>query len=139
MPGLLQAFLGLALLVEGLLFGFHLKGTELDWKLHLLLVVVILLAAGVCVAEISHPHSLMLSTARAQLVLLQGIWFYQIAQILFKGAFPLPVLGPVKTAGCSRAACICSREPTVPHFVMVSTAGLFASKSDKQFSLVWFG
>ena len=76
--------------MEGLLFGFHLKGTELDWKLHLLLVVVILLAAGVCVAEISHPHSLMLSTARAQLVLLQGIWFYQIAQILFKGALPPP-------------------------------------------------
>jgi hypothetical protein len=34
------------------------------------------------------PGSLVLAVLRAQAVLLQGIWFIQIAQILFKGARP---------------------------------------------------
>ena len=91
----LQGFLGLALVIEGLLFAFHLKGTALDMKLHLLLVLVIFFAAAACFAEISNPHSMLLSTARAQLVLLQGFWFFQIAEILFKGAFASSL--PLKT------------------------------------------
>ena len=34
------------------------------------------------------PGSLVLGVVRAQAVLLQGIWFVQIAQILFRGAQP---------------------------------------------------
>ena len=83
---MMQGFLGAALLVEGVLFGFHLKGTALDWRLHFLLVMAILLAAVVTWAEISRPQSVLLSTLRAQLVMLQGVWFCQIAQILFKRA-----------------------------------------------------
>ena len=79
-----QGFLGAALLVEGLLFGFHLKGTALDWRLHFLLVLVIMISSLVTWAEILQPHSVMLSTLRAQLVMLQGVWFCQIAQILFR-------------------------------------------------------
>lgn len=81
----MQGFLGIALLVEGLLFGFHLKGSALDMRLHLILVLVVFLSALVCFLEIQHPHSFALSTVRAQLVMLQGAWFYQIAAILFKG------------------------------------------------------
>lgn len=79
-----HGFLGIALLVEGLLFGFHLKGSALDMRLHLILVLVVFLSALVCFLEIQHPHSFALSTVRAQLVMLQGAWFYQIAAILFK-------------------------------------------------------
>jgi hypothetical protein len=88
-PGTLPAgtehgFLGLSLLIEGLLFAFHLKGTLLDMRVHLILVMVVFLAAAVCFAEVAKPHSIVVSTVRAQLVMLQGLWFYQIAAILFK-------------------------------------------------------
>ncbi|KAK9803119.1 hypothetical protein WJX73_006959 [Symbiochloris irregularis] len=79
-----HGFLGAALLVEGILFAFHLKGTALDWNLHFLLVLVIMLAAIVTWAEIAQPCSVLMSTLRAQLVMLQGVWFCQIAQILFR-------------------------------------------------------
>ena len=81
----LQGFLGLALLIEGLLFAFHLKGTALDVRLHLILVLVILFSSLICFLEIQHQRNFVLSTVRAQLMLLQGLWFYQIAAILFKG------------------------------------------------------
>ena len=85
LPGLReQGFLGAALLVEGLLFGFHLKGSALDWRLHFLLVLVILLSSLVTWAEVAQPQSLLLSSLRAQLTMLQGVWFCQIAQILFR-------------------------------------------------------
>ena len=88
-PHPVQGFLGLAFLCEGLLFAFHLKGTELDWKLHLLLVLLILGAAVCCFAEMAVQHSVVLATLRTQLVLLQGVWFCQIANILFVGAHTL--------------------------------------------------
>ena len=72
--------------MEGLLFAFHLKGTALDWRLHFLLVLVIFLGAATTLAENAHPQAVLLSTLRAQLVLLQGIWFVQIAEILYRGA-----------------------------------------------------
>ena len=75
--------------MEGLLFAFHLKGTALDWRLHFLLVLVVFLGAGTTLAEVAHPHAVLLSTLRAQLVLLQGIWFVQIAEILYRGT-PCP-------------------------------------------------
>jgi hypothetical protein len=46
-----QAFLGIAFAAEGLLFGFHLKGTPLDWSLHFLLVVLVFAASLVCFGE----------------------------------------------------------------------------------------
>ena len=75
----------MAFLIEGLLFGFHLKGTALDMKVHFILVMVVLGNAGACFLEIAHPHSFLITTARAQLTMLQGLWFYQIASILFTG------------------------------------------------------
>ncbi len=81
----MQGFLGISLLIEGLLFGFHLKGTALDMRLHLILVMIVFLSSSICFLEIKHPQNFALSTVRAQLVMLQGAWFYQIAAILFKG------------------------------------------------------
>ncbi len=46
-----QLFLGLAFVVEGLLFAFHLKGSALDWSLHFLLVLLVFSAALACFAE----------------------------------------------------------------------------------------
>lgn len=82
---LLQACLSAAFLVEGLLFAFHLEGLELNWKAHLLLVMTIFAAVGVIFAEIKSPGNALLGVARAQLVLLQGVWFMQIAKLLFEG------------------------------------------------------
>ncbi|EIE18466.1 hypothetical protein COCSUDRAFT_60132 [Coccomyxa subellipsoidea C-169] len=83
-PGTEHIFLGVAFATEGLLFGFHLKGTPLDWSLHVLLVMLIFAASLVCFGEYRFQGSFVLTAARGQLVLLQGIWFIQIAEILFK-------------------------------------------------------
>jgi hypothetical protein len=80
-----QACLSLAFIVEGLLFAFHLEGTDLNWKAHLLLVMTIFAAAAVMLAEIGAPGNALLGIARAQLTLLQGVWFMQIAKLLFEG------------------------------------------------------
>ena len=70
----IQAFLGVAFLVEGLLFGFHLKGTALDMKVHFILVMVVLANSATCFLEIASPHNFLLTTARAQLTMLQVNW-----------------------------------------------------------------
>ena len=91
-----QAALGAAFIVEGLLFAFHLEGSALNWKAHLLLVISIFAAAGAVLAELRHPGSALLGIVRAQLVLLQGVWFMQIAKLLFEGAracAPFPPVG----------------------------------------------
>jgi hypothetical protein len=83
----------MAFLVEGLLFAFHLEGSELNWKAHLLLVMSILAAVGAILGEISAPGNVLLGLARAQLVMLQGVWFMQIAKLLFEGMCYLPLFG----------------------------------------------
>ncbi len=60
------------------------------WVFVLLLVAFLLICiqqmgfAGAC----RFPGSFVLTVLRGQLVLLQGIWFIQIAEILFKGKAP---------------------------------------------------
>ena len=88
-----QGCLGVAFVVEGLLFAFHLEGSELNWKAHLLLVMTILAAVCAILGEIAAPGNVLLGVARAQLVMLQGVWFMQIAKLLFEGA-PQFVLVP---------------------------------------------
>ena len=88
----LQGCLGMAFVVEGLLFAFHLEGSELNWKAHLLLVMSILAAVGAILGEIAAPGNVLLGVARAQLVMLQGVWFMQIAKLLFEGAHDSPRL-----------------------------------------------
>ena len=83
-----QGCLGVAFVVEGLLFAFHLEGSELNWKAHLLLVLTIFAAVGAIMGEIAAPGNVLLGLARAQLVMLQGVWFMQIAKLLFEGLAP---------------------------------------------------
>ncbi len=85
-----QAALGLAFVTEGLLLGFHLKGAPIEVLVHKILVITIAGSAAVMFAEICCKGSVLLTLARALLVLLQGIWFIQIGYILFKGACDLP-------------------------------------------------
>ncbi len=84
-----QAVLSLAFVVEGTLFAFHLEGAALNVHAHLLLVLCIFAAAGALALEMRFPSSALLGALRAQLVVLQGIWFTQIARLLFEGA-PAP-------------------------------------------------
>lgn len=77
--------LGVAFTVEGLLFAFHLEGEPLNYRMHFLLVVVVFAAALCIFAEIQYANSILLTSLRAQLVLLQGIWFCMIAKLLFEG------------------------------------------------------
>ena len=88
----MQGCLGMAFVVEGLLFAFHLEGSELNWKAHLLLVMSIFAAVGAILGEIAAPGNVLLGLARAQLVMLQGVWFMQIAKLLFEGVCSLPYL-----------------------------------------------
>lgn len=82
----LQACLSLAFVVEGTLFAFHLEGALLNVHAHLLLVLCIFAAAGTLLLEMQFPGNVLLGIARAQLVMLQGVWFTQIARLLFEGA-----------------------------------------------------
>lgn len=102
---IMQGFLSISLLIEGILFGFHLKGSALDMRLHLILVLIIFTSSLVCLLEIKYPQSFLLSSIRAQLVLLQGIWFYQIAAILFKGNFPCQ---KIALSGASSSCACCN-------------------------------
>lgn len=79
-----QAALAIAFIVEGLLLGFHLKGSPLEIIVHKLLVITIAASALVMLAEIRYPNNVLLTASRSMLVGLQGIWFIQIAYILFR-------------------------------------------------------
>jgi len=85
----MQGCLGIAFVVEGLLFAFHLEGSDLNWKVHFLLVMTIFAAVGAILGEIAAPGNVLLGMARAQLVMLQGVWFMQIAKLLFEGVLTL--------------------------------------------------
>lgn len=78
-----QAFLALAFVVEGLLLGFHLKGTPLDVRVHLLLVLLVAAGAAAVLAEAARPASVLRACARSYAVLLQGLWWCQAGRILF--------------------------------------------------------
>lgn len=65
--------------------GFHLKGPELEVKVHLLLVLIMFTTAILCFLEMRYPNSALLSFARAASVFFQGTWFIQIGHILYAG------------------------------------------------------
>ncbi|CAN7940225.1 unnamed protein product, partial [Ixodes hexagonus] len=82
----------LALLVEALLFFFHLHGrTDLDVLVHTLLVLTIMLEAACVAVEMCHRRGLLATLGRAFFRILQGTWLGQIAFILYNqlpGALP---------------------------------------------------
>ncbi|XP_067946324.1 transmembrane protein 45B-like [Watersipora subatra] len=73
-----------ALIVELVLFAFHLHGREVvDVHIHMLLVYTI----GGCIVttaiEFLYPQSINAGLARQYMILVQGTWFYQIAFTLY--------------------------------------------------------
>ena len=82
----LQVCLAGAFIVEGLLFSFHLEGSDLNRLAHLLLLITAYLCAAAVLAELRHPSCAFLGVARAQALALQGLWFVQICKMFFEGA-----------------------------------------------------
>jgi Family of unknown function (DUF716) len=77
----------LAFLVEGLLLVFHLKGSPLEILLHKILVITIFITVLVMFLEIVYPRSVLLAVARSQLVLLQGVWWLQMARMMYRSTY----------------------------------------------------
>lgn len=74
----------LALLVEGILFKFHLHGrTPLDVHLHVLLVYTIGANILAVMAEMRWRNNVMVTLSRSYFLFLQGTWFWQVAFILY--------------------------------------------------------
>lgn len=82
----MQAFLGLAFIVEGLLLAFHIKGTMLERHTHLMLALLIFACAAATLVEAACPEAPALFFARCYFVALQGTWFCQAGRVLFLGA-----------------------------------------------------
>jgi Family of unknown function (DUF716) len=81
----MQAFLSLAFVTEALLLAFHLKGSDLEVRAHLLLVLSATLCAIALLCELAAPTNALLSLFRAYTVLLQGTWWCQVGRVLFLG------------------------------------------------------
>jgi hypothetical protein len=81
----LQAFLGLAFSVEGLLLAFHLKGNSFEVLVHYLLVLLVASCVTLVLLEAAFPSCAILSFARCYFVFLQGTWFCQAGRMLFLG------------------------------------------------------
>ena len=74
----------MAFVAQLLLFYFHTHGQDqLEMTLHLLLLYVIAACVATVILEYNFPNSLIVSYARAYMVLLQGTWFYQIGFVLY--------------------------------------------------------
>lgn len=121
-----QAALAVAFIVEGLLLGFHLKGSPLEIMVHKILVYTIAASAVVMLAEIRYPHNVLLTAARALLVGLQGIWFIQIAYILFRD---LPQWDPHSMKGTMMVPALYCLD------IMLLTLGLLAFYLGLRFAL----
>ncbi|XP_033731120.1 transmembrane protein 45B-like [Pecten maximus] len=77
-----------AVVVEGILFRFHLSGRDpLDVLIHTLLVYTIGANILAVMAEMKWRHSFHIALARTYFIFLQGTWFWQIGFILYN---PLP-------------------------------------------------
>ncbi len=83
-----------------------LQGYALDVRVHTLLVITILSTFVVIVGEMCRPNNFLLAAARPMLIIMQGIWFIQVAHILFRGG---------RTVGFSielgSALCLCTTGP----------------------------
>lgn len=74
----------LALVVEGILFHFHLHGrNELDVRLHTLLVYCIVFNTLAVLAEMKFRNNALVALTRTLFFFVQGTWFWQIGFILY--------------------------------------------------------
>lgn len=80
-----QVFLAMAFTVEGTLMAFHIKGTDLDKRIHFLLALIVLFNVFTVLLELAYPQSVLVSIGRCFGVILQGSWFCQAGRILYLG------------------------------------------------------
>ena len=106
-PGF-QSFLASGFLVVGILFAFHLKGSDLEQRIHLMLVFIIFMTVIFSYLEIRYPESALLSLARAAIVFFQGTWFCEIGHVLFSGECLL-LQQLLAAVCCSSCCCNCFR------------------------------
>ena len=78
----------LALIVEGVLFKFHLHGrTDLDVLIHTLLVYTVFAQAIALMVEMRYRNHVLVSLTTSFCLMLQGTWFWQVGFILYN---PIP-------------------------------------------------
>ncbi|KAL5010582.1 hypothetical protein ScPMuIL_012887 [Solemya velum] len=83
-PDMDYVMMVLALMVEGLLFNFHLHGrTELDIVIHTLLVYAVVANIVAVLLEIRYRHSVLAALSRTLVLFVQGTWFWQVGFILY--------------------------------------------------------
>jgi hypothetical protein len=74
----------LAFSVEGILFAFHTHGrSPMDMLIHTLLVYAISACVIVTLIELRYRNNVLVTLARAYVVLVQGTWFWQAGFILY--------------------------------------------------------
>ena len=82
-----QLFTSLALVMEALLFYFHLGGRDpLDQRLHQLLVIAIVIGAVSAAMRMLYATNLFVNCTLALSYVLQGTWFIQIGVVLYGGS-----------------------------------------------------
>ncbi|CAH1800253.1 unnamed protein product [Owenia fusiformis] len=73
-----------AVMVEGVLFLFHLHGRKpMDIQVHILLVYVLGASIVSLLVEMYIQNSVLAALARSYCVLIQGTWFWQVGAILY--------------------------------------------------------
>lgn len=87
-PGMDRLFGGVALFIEGYLFYFHLHGRSMiDTRVHILLVLMVWTSSVIALLEtffINQRKTLhVLEMLRSVTIIAQGIWFWQVAYILY--------------------------------------------------------
>lgn len=74
----------LAIAIEGLLFNFHLHGrAPLNTLVHVLLIYTIFANFIAVIVEMRYRHNVLAPLMRTYFLFLQGMWFWQVAFILF--------------------------------------------------------
>eukprot|EP01024_Parvocaulis_polyphysoides_P022734 TRINITY_DN2107_c0_g3_i1.p1 TRINITY_DN2107_c0_g3~~TRINITY_DN2107_c0_g3_i1.p1 ORF type:complete len:337 (-),score=24.73 TRINITY_DN2107_c0_g3_i1:1526-2434(-) len=77
--------LALAFFVFGELMGFHLKGSSLEIRVHIILVLCIFYTMLTILGEMRSPDSFMMSCAKCHATILTGAWLFHVGFILYAG------------------------------------------------------
>lgn len=112
-----RGFLGLAFLIEGLLLAFHLKGPEIEVTMHLIVALLVFATVASIAVEAAAPRSLMVATVRPAVTVLQGVWWIQMAYMMFLSN---PAFDPDEMGGVMMTPVI-----LVTHMLWVAVGTLF--------------
>ena len=112
-----HAFLSLAFLIQGVLLVFHLKGPAIEVMVHLILVLQIFATFVSMILEGFNPKSIIISSLRPLLTLLQGVWWIQTAFIMFMAD---PAYDPDYMGGTMMVPAV-----FVMHMLWISVASVF--------------